>query len=506
MCECQPKSTTEDQRPSLAEVAREVTDNGRIIYEFLSDMVQGKMEGATFWHRLEAARQLRAFGVEIPQAVIDAAAKATKASKPRKQPTAPKRPASSRQNNEIADIVKAETENGKDVVRFLMDVMQGKLEGFKPYHRLMAAKELLKLALGIVPGLSSADDGEDNPYNHEDDPFDFDNYDEEQFIRDRDGERALRHIYGSEEAITIVREAVARFKKWVPLLEENYVPERDFTPIDDPEDDPEGKGCYGYNALRFVFGDNRSIRVASRVFERFKKIEDNSFKCSNHDHPDWARQHAVDVIRKSFKAEDRTMSEQHQPQQNPAPPPSATPEPPNVILSEAEGPPSHDHAHPSTKHNPDRPNVILERSEEPPAPAQSPSPTTPDQPNDHPVPPNVILNEAEGPPSRGTAPPSNERHSDHPVGEGFKPSHDHAHPSTESGEEPPAPPESPASVTAGPTEKPPERPRRKKITRKIHLGPPDEEDPPDDYPRRRGDPDEIRIPLRNLLRITYGPL
>ena len=63
------------------------------------------------------------------------------------------------------------------------------------------------------PGSPNYVDPNANRYNNEDDPFDFDNYDEEQFIRDRDGERALRHIYGSEEAVTIAHEAVARHRQ-----------------------------------------------------------------------------------------------------------------------------------------------------------------------------------------------------------------------------------------------------------------------------------------------------
>ena len=39
--------------------------------------------------------------------------------------------------------MREETDDGRDAVRFLVDVMQGSLEGFKPHHRLAAARELL---------------------------------------------------------------------------------------------------------------------------------------------------------------------------------------------------------------------------------------------------------------------------------------------------------------------------------------------------------------------------
>ena len=236
MCDTPAQTTTESTPPSLADIVREETDNGRVIVRFLTNMVLGKMEGATYSHQLEATRQLRALGLEIPQVVVDAA---PKPAQPRTQPAAPTPAAPTSKISELAEIVRLETDNGKDIVRFLVDVMQGNHEGFKPHHRLRAAIELRR-CLTDVCDHTAAGVRQVSPYNHEDDPFDFDNYDEEQFIRDRDGERVLRHIYDSEEAITIVREAVARFKKWAPLLEENYVPDRDFTPIDNPEEDPHG--------------------------------------------------------------------------------------------------------------------------------------------------------------------------------------------------------------------------------------------------------------------------
>ena len=192
-------------------------------------------------------------------------------------------------------------------------------------HRLAAAKELLRRGFDSSPSHTndeyedhdeSFDDDPGSPnyvdpnanrYNNEDDPFDFDNYDEEQFIRDRDGERALRHIYGSEEAVTIAHEAVARHRQQA-LFDENYVPDRDFTPIEKPEDDLYGKGHYGYNALRFAFDDNQSVGVANRIVEEFKKRmaeydgpKDRPSCC----YPGWSRDYALAAVRKSFEYPDR---------------------------------------------------------------------------------------------------------------------------------------------------------------------------------------------------------
>ena len=49
------------------------------------------------------------------------------------------------------------------------------------------------------------------------------------------------------------------------------IPDRDFTPVENPDDDPYGKGCYGYNALRFYFRDNEAIRAANKAVAEFKK-------------------------------------------------------------------------------------------------------------------------------------------------------------------------------------------------------------------------------------------
>ena len=67
-----------------------------------------------------------------------------------------------------------------------------------------------------------------------------------------------------------------------------------------------------------------------------------------------------------------------------------------------------------------------------------------------------------------------------PIGAGFKPARG---------------PEGPPANT------PP--PRKKRLN--IHLGPPGE-DTPDGNPRQRGDPEEIRIPLKNLLSVSASPL
>ena len=393
MCETGPQTKTEPT--SIAEIVREMTGDGRLIVEFLLDMVQGKMEGATYWHRLEATRQLEKLGLEVPQAVIQSNSVSASGPKPSRAS------GNSRQNDELADIIKEETDGGRDIVRFLVDVMQGNLDGFKPRHRLAASNELLKRGFDNVPGRTGGDDdGDDEPisheqldnetrrnadqYNNDDDPFDFDHYNLEDYKRDRMGHRAEVHIFGGEEAREVALNVNRKY--WNEKSAGAHVADYDYSPIKNPGDDPYGKGCYGYKVLRIAFQDNNAIRAINKAVMEYHK---RKFK------------HLINE---------------------------------NGSLAALEDTASLD---PQTLQ-------YLERSRH-------------------------LLVEKDGP----SEPPKP------PVGAGFKPARDP--------EGPPAP-------------IPP--PRKKRLN--IHLGPTGE-DPPDDNPRQPRDPEEIRIPLKNLLSISAVP-
>ena len=285
---------TEETPKPLADIIREETDDGRIVVRFLIDIMQGKIDDSKPCHRLDTARQLLNLGFHGAQAVIQSVPQPTNGRAPSRATSV------SRFDQGIADIIKLETSDGRDAVRFLVDVMQGNLQDFKPHHRIAAAKELLRRGFDNTPGHSAADEYEyedhdepsgyvdprtpeqrdpNNPNyvtpsgrlrNKEDDPFDFDNYDREQFWRDGWGGRALRHIYGSKEAVKVAYKTVSEHRRKT-IFDKSHVPDRDYSPIDDPEDDPYGKGCYGYNALCMVFGDNQAIRAANQAVAEYKK-------------------------------------------------------------------------------------------------------------------------------------------------------------------------------------------------------------------------------------------
>ena len=138
-----PPNNPEATTPSLADIVREETEDGRLIVRFLIDVMQGLLEQSKPCHRLDAARQLLTLGFHTAQSFIDAN---TPASSPQKKLRALRvlGVETTPLHRELAALIREETDNGRTTVRFLVDVMQGKIPDFKPHHRLSAAKELLR--------------------------------------------------------------------------------------------------------------------------------------------------------------------------------------------------------------------------------------------------------------------------------------------------------------------------------------------------------------------------
>ena len=174
--------------PSLVDIVRQETDNGRTIVRFYLDVASGKLddEGFEVCHRLEAAEQVHAIapglvseyiaqltGVECSHAIRRRRTRPTTVvpseSLPRTRYGAGTHPRSdadcansTRVRHEaleyiasalavpsladdprVAGIVRESTDHGKTVVSFLMHVMHGVVRGFRPRQRVQAASELL---------------------------------------------------------------------------------------------------------------------------------------------------------------------------------------------------------------------------------------------------------------------------------------------------------------------------------------------------------------------------
>ena len=162
--------------PTLADIVRQETDNGRTIVRFYLDVVSGKLddEGFEVCHRLEAAEQVHAIapglvseyiaqltGVECSHAIrrrrtrdIDCIPREDREPLPTRNSARARHEAleylasalaapSLADDPRVAGIVHESTDHGKTVVSFLLHVMHGVVRGFRPRNRVEAAKELL---------------------------------------------------------------------------------------------------------------------------------------------------------------------------------------------------------------------------------------------------------------------------------------------------------------------------------------------------------------------------
>ena len=256
---------TADTHTSLADIVRQETQDGRLIVRFLVSAMQGHVVGAKPCHRLDAARLLIRLGHDDAGASVAANTRAT-------HPTAPSpahrngaRPAPDQQ---LADIVRQETNDGRDAVRFLVDVMQGKLPGFKPRHRLSAAKELLHRMSAIKAEPGAPDDDSRKPFFYGDpkdlpagwrlpprddedvpDPtVSYDTYGYDDYCRDAGGRKALLRIFGSEQAVRAANRAAREYHLTHSRPEAGPA----------PEDEP-----YGFRAVLYIYGGSRGGAMAA---------------------------------------------------------------------------------------------------------------------------------------------------------------------------------------------------------------------------------------------------
>ena len=205
--------------PSLADIVRQETDNGRTIVRFYLDVASGKLDddGFEVCHRLEAAEQVHAIapglvseyiaqltGVECNHVIRRKRTRDTTVV-PAEAGTHPRSDAdcanSARARHEaleylasalaapslkddprVAGIVRESTDHGKTVVSFLMHVMHGVVRGFRPRQRVQAASELLghiardeiartdSVRISVIPaeaGIQGGRDGDVSPSSRE---------------------------------------------------------------------------------------------------------------------------------------------------------------------------------------------------------------------------------------------------------------------------------------------------------------------------------------------------
>ena len=148
-------ATIQKEYPSLAEIVRQETDGGRLIVQFYLGVAYGDIEGFRDHHRAAAARRIDKIAPDLVKEYLhkyhnaecrDYYARSlfpmgriepmqTESAEPaRRGPNAFQR--------RLRQHVRNETADGRNIVVFLIGVMDGTITGFKPHHRLEAAREL----------------------------------------------------------------------------------------------------------------------------------------------------------------------------------------------------------------------------------------------------------------------------------------------------------------------------------------------------------------------------
>ena len=132
---------------TIATFIKDNTDDCRNIVRLLIDVMNGDIEGCTLSHQLAAARLLTVYGQDDAPDFIAA-------NTPDKPETESGRKIWLEIDPGLRTLIKARTDDGRVICMFLIDVMEGKIEGIHAGHRVMAARELLNRAFGKSPGKS----------------------------------------------------------------------------------------------------------------------------------------------------------------------------------------------------------------------------------------------------------------------------------------------------------------------------------------------------------------
>ena len=136
-------------RERLAKIVAEETGGGRRIVRFLVQVAEGDLhsEGFQPCHRMDSARELVKIGLTEFSDYIHANTVPPKPRAERKsRPDANISPEIAEAREELAKYARELTQDGRTVIKMYAEVMDGARndEGFKPHHRIAAARELIK--------------------------------------------------------------------------------------------------------------------------------------------------------------------------------------------------------------------------------------------------------------------------------------------------------------------------------------------------------------------------
>ena len=164
----QPNTLSPAQR--LAKIVAEETDEGRNIVIFFVNAAEGNLRDFQPHHRMDAAKELVKIGIEeFADYVKPSTRKRERAPKPPVGNPDPDTEISSElqaARSELAAYARERTADGRTLVRFYSNVMEGFVEnpgGFKPHHRIAAARELVKIGFGPGAGYPVAPQTDASP-------------------------------------------------------------------------------------------------------------------------------------------------------------------------------------------------------------------------------------------------------------------------------------------------------------------------------------------------------
>ena len=160
--------TQERKPPTIADIVREKTDDGKRIIDFFLDVMEDRIDGAELCHRIDAAKQLEKHkskaaarflaeyrGVKCGHSINGRPDPADPCSAEDRSLVAVTLNAPPTLTQEfltvlsgideflMARLIRAQTVDAGTIIDFLDDVMQDRTDGFKTHHRIAAAKELI---------------------------------------------------------------------------------------------------------------------------------------------------------------------------------------------------------------------------------------------------------------------------------------------------------------------------------------------------------------------------
>ncbi len=127
---------------SLPQFIRDNTNDGHDIAALLIDVMNGRIDGSGLTHRLTAARLLTIYGHEdADDFIVDNTSHSSDEDERGSGKWVIIDP-------DLTRLIRFKTDDGRAMCLFLIDVMEGKVEGIHVGHRVSAAKELLNRAFG----------------------------------------------------------------------------------------------------------------------------------------------------------------------------------------------------------------------------------------------------------------------------------------------------------------------------------------------------------------------